>query len=973
MRGFGKKKSIINIADEDLKDAKLSVADFQDEATKKRAFVDVLGARLAMKLFFSQKIEANNLYSLYTIHNVLEELDIADIYYNNVRIDVRLIFNKDEIFIPRAQFEYKLLPDLYSVLLLNEDMSSVEFLGFFEPKDIERKNSNELFYFFDAENLKNPDELKKFLNDFSPASVDNHLECSVDKAKELFISLIDKDISIKDKTFLFKQLAKSIELREKMVEFENFETISNGTVKNEEVLDDAFFDIIGAQQVNPVDSSSTDISDEDLSALLSEADDFLGEKSESAENQEKEKSTVNNLNLPPIIAGAGIVAAGLPGAAASLPVQDIVGGAAGAIGNSLNGSTANEINHIEKTQSNASGVGDDSKTEDLSAVSGQLNAPISESESMANLEELISVDEAIEEEAEMEEGLKNFLSKVGVENCELEKTLASENSPSMEFQNAEVLDDNEDQDLEVLDNFESSAVDAGTEDEEDAQNETVGVENFAEAPIQEVKSEAEDDQLLVLPEIDNPELYEEDVSFDENGELISIDQNNDSVIESVIAENEDSNSESLSFESDLDENIVLDESENEDFSDENLVSLENFEQEISQVETEKEVEGDGKAEDFEEDESLANNEISEEENLANDETPKETTEDDIIKWSNELEAMEDEGSEVENNKPEQVVNDSDSVLISEIDDFITDIEKSPEHKKLLEDALDEEVVSSENEKEPEDEIVFYQKPEDDFVEVSPADKKESKDLLTALFQKEQLTEAESIESGIPKMKFELTQRNKMIIAASVATVVLATAIVGGNIIGGHKNDNANLAQNTNIQAPENQSSGDMNQNGDINQDVGNQMPQSEDPQGSMNGMPQQGPGMTKDMGQSVSGAFSSEPLTANVTKVAWEVPEDVAYNDSFRHYLQIAGKNLKLNLQNNLLLANDMAYSNKVIVELNINKDGSLQGSNITVSSGSKQIDKIVLQSVKETLKYLKMPADELSGKSLSATLIINF
>ncbi len=61
------------------------------------------------------------------------------------------------------------------------------------------------------------------------------------------------------------------------------------------------------------------------------------------------------------------------------------------------------------------------------------------------------------------------------------------------------------------------------------------------------------------------------------------------------------------------------------------------------------------------------------------------------------------------------------------------------------------------------------------------------------------------------------------------------------------------------------------------------------------------------------------------------------------------------------------------MVDLTINKDGSLSTSNIVTSSGSKQIDKIVLQSVKETLTYLKIPASEVSGNSVDATLIINF
>ncbi len=64
--------------------------------------------------------------------------------------------------------------------------------------------------------------------------------------------------------------------------------------------------------------------------------------------------------------------------------------------------------------------------------------------------------------------------------------------------------------------------------------------------------------------------------------------------------------------------------------------------------------------------------------------------------------------------------------------------------------------------------------------------------------------------------------------------------------------------------------------------------------------------VSKDMNKAVSDAFLSEPVSASISKVAWEVPEDLAYNDGFRKYLQIAGKNLKLNLQNHLLLATEM-------------------------------------------------------------------
>ena len=62
-----------------------------------------------------------------------------------------------------------------------------------------------------------------------------------------------------------------------------------------------------------------------------------------------------------------------------------------------------------------------------------------------------------------------------------------------------------------------------------------------------------------------------------------------------------------------------------------------------------------------------------------------------------------------------------------------------------------------------------------------------------------------------------------------------------------------------------------------------------------------------------------------------------------------------------------------MIVDVQINKSGELTSTNVTVSSGSKQIDAIVLQSVKAALKYVKAPTSEFTKDSYDFSLIINF
>ena len=296
------KKSPTKIEEDDLNDANLSVADFPDEITKKRAFINVLGARLAMKLFFSQKIEANNLYSLYTIHSLLEEFDIADIYYKNIKIDVRMIFNKDEIFIPKAQFEYELLPDLYAVLHLTEDMSSVEFLGFFEPKDLNKINANKDFYFYEYEYLQTPDKLKAFLDKFVPQNRPDQSENNLENAKELFLSLVDKEISQTDKKRLLKSLANDFSLREQMVEFENFETISKTITNKEELFQDELLDFAGTEGGDnlTLETASEPVAQEGEEFDFKKADEFSEEEINAWASDKTEEPIEEKINEPTV-------------------------------------------------------------------------------------------------------------------------------------------------------------------------------------------------------------------------------------------------------------------------------------------------------------------------------------------------------------------------------------------------------------------------------------------------------------------------------------------------------------------------------------------------------------------------------------------------------------------------------------------------------------------------------------------------
>ena len=111
----------------------------------------------------------------------------------------------------------------------------------------------------------------------------------------------------------------------------------------------------------------------------------------------------------------------------------------------------------------------------------------------------------------------------------------------------------------------------------------------------------------------------------------------------------------------------------------------------------------------------------------------------------------------------------------------------------------------------------------------------------------------------------------------------------------------------------------------------------------------------------------------SVNKIQWQVPYYLSYSPNINSYLQTAGKSIKLQVSSDLLLVNEYAYSNLVKISLKLNNSGVLQSTNILTSSGSKQIDDIVLQSVKSTLNVLKLPAGEVKTPDLNLTITIYF
>lgn len=137
-------------------------------------------------------------------------------------------------------------------------------------------------------------------------------------------------------------------------------------------------------------------------------------------------------------------------------------------------------------------------------------------------------------------------------------------------------------------------------------------------------------------------------------------------------------------------------------------------------------------------------------------------------------------------------------------------------------------------------------------------------------------------------------------------------------------------------------------------------------------LPEEVYGISSGSDYSIASQTTGEPLIATINKVSWEVPENLANKANYTRFLQLVGKNVKLNLQNDLLLSSDFAKNNVIKLSIRIASNGDVIGMKILQSSGSEPIDNIIKKSVSETLSYMKPPSHGIMARPVDVTLVIS-
>ncbi len=935
---------LIKIEQENKTEAEFMSRSFVDKSIKNRAYINALGAELVMKYLSENGIDVSELHNMHSISKVLERVDIADILLPNIHIDARVVFEEDKIFIPKSHFELKVQPDIYVVVKLNDNFESVELLGYVESDKIDFKKSNEDYYFIEKDALDSVDSLANYVKNF-----DSNREKLLDeedmlKGREMSISMADHDISDSDFKELLSMLLRSDSLRNSLLEFDNFELLSYNAVA---FLPD--MDSVSPEDLITEDAETIKDFEEDFKTFSE--DDDMNEISESIEKDidadsetetpfdenmgevlDAEISEENSLDYGETSLGdssnnnsdsniGGIIAtgAGIAGGAAALAA-----GAAGIAG-------AAESASISAAANAASAVG--SVAADAIKMGGAVTDEAMELAGMSGTTDDIELSEEVdtdlaEDNLELSEEDLSF-----TETEEVDASLAEDNS--------ELSED----DLSFTETEE-----VGTDLAED--NSELSEDDLSFTETEEVGTDLAED---------NSELSEDDLSFTETEE-----------VGSDLAEDNSELAEDVSlFEEESETSVVSDSIDSE--AGESDLNTED-------IEISEEV--------FDGDDTIAG--ISDDfgNTVEGEALPEDS---DIIDSDSEKIEISDENSDVielaeldqgdEESMPDdifsQFVQESDEQGVTGVaaDDYqenvtsFADLEAASQFSVSTPDGAEDTALPMEELKATSNSTVISDK--NFSVGEIPIDINASQiqepiqEELEGIYNPEYSDNNDSVlNNNVRIVKNNPNSSNSIM---KILGGLVALVVIGAIGFAAFK-----------FMKPANQPEPIVDNY--VPEEI--QKSEPEDPntlQVDQNKIVEMNKKSAAASNSAVAPAAvrQSRPISAtsyiNVSKISWEVPDYVSYSPAFRQYFQSAGRSLKLALTSDLLLSTEYAYSNQVKVSVSFDRSGAFKESRIVQSSGSSQVDRIVLQTVNQTLSVLKSPASLRDDENTTVILKIYF
>lgn len=1026
--------TIIYIDNQDKLDASAAANSFADKNVKNRAYINALGAELAIKYLASENVDVSGIYNIHSIKKILEEVDISDIMLPNIHIDVRVIFDENIIFIPKSHFNLNLVPDIYLVLNLAKDFSYVKFLGFFEPRLINKNNQNADYYFIEKEKLNPISDLVRYIKNFQGNTTSGTTEQDIENSERIIMAMADNDISENEKQYLIKQLTKSAELRDKFIEYENFETLSYKAMTDPQIIkkeidtdkkeNDSSFEIepeelsqtenvetfdsienfdnlefetlsdFDGLNLDDVHSDNTDMNDETSLEFSenNELENTFENENSTEENpinniDETNEENVISLDNPDLNVTKDILTDNATDAQ-TITFEDIDTSEFDKIQSEYNENYNEEIISFEGIENPAEQQNPDYIDEIDNKISlDDIDIANTLPEQSDNVgEETISFED-------FNSSLTNENIDMPDENIDIVTNGETLNNPDLDINNLDIpnTDINLDESLQLDDSaiqLENLQIDQ--DDIQLPENSDIDVTNTAPDSIADTTSE---NTLETLDEIPYDEGTNEESDTDEQS-IIGTSDNQSSETDTSNSYEDQPTDENSTFGKNLLENmseenlnsinidelgledIETSESQNADeiSSDELLSQIDDLLGAKEEKTDDNEVENQLPEDFSNESDSTQSNSDTKEDTTVNTNTEDDTN----IEIPDSNNASEDEKELEDIPDIDSIINSSDTILSSSPTEDLNSsdseeqtVEELPESSQ---DTIDTSIDDLLNISENSDDIKDDSNLEDDklgvlFNDTDPVSDTELDEIDTADFTREI---PQSVEHQVPGAAFlrekKAPDKKTLITAAALITILAGTSAFV-------------------LLKPKSEATSDIESNVPVSSEIVNTPKNKQS--GEENILETNAPSIDTNQVKKVqktkqqvkelknTAIANKKPISSesylDVKRLVWDVPDVLSYSPKIQNYLKTAGKSIKLSLSADLLLATEYAYSNQVKVGLKLSKDGNVQDAKIISSSGSTEIDNIVLQSVKDTLNVVKPPSNEINTPDFNLNLIIYF
>ena len=900
--------TILNVDEKAHSYAKIYAALLKDELQRKRAYASIVALYSLINELEKTDNDVQKAMTLFRNPILNEQYEIADVYVNNWHIDVRIVTEGNAFLVPKSHLDNDIVPDFYAVIRVDNQLKTAELLGFADTAVLEKEPFDYHYYAVSFDSLI---PYEKFLSKVDRVKLTDFSEQEHEFFRANYLSLMDDELDIQTKNKLIKHLFECSQCRTEFCCFTGFEMVSCNMGKYPNLFQDQTLDIIAAQAVD----SEKYAGKEETIYFTDEPEDVIKDDSQEKEepSQEQESKDEN-------------------------PVLE-----------------------------------EDLKEETVSDILDELfniDEDVIEPEAVKEKEVVIAPQPTVSESGDLEiieqnetlEIIEEVDTDLVMDSSSSELEVISDDSMDMISDDSDevVLIESEpiefkDEDLEIKPSEEVEIIEKTADEtitEENVQKVIVDYDEYGE-PIYSYITNVPQDEVAHIEPIDEdidilneefetyPVEEQEDVLSEiNNGAARPIEyvESDDEVVDIEIKEQND---EEPIIEIKEDENelvdISLDEKESED---EGELTEENSEVDFIKYK-EEDVEEDEKPYDdeaieFDEDELKSSTDEEFEEYKEDDASSTIDINDDIL--------VDDETSEDE-------VNDNSIEEFEEYDDS-DEADGDEEYEEYSDDDSDEEDEES-----------------GEYEEYS--DEEYDEDDETVGISEDNVTKS----SG----------KKGLLIASALLIFALVGCGIGAFLFFKNSNQNSVSTQTpvpteNNVEASVDPQINDMFE---ASEEGGLEIPSSETPvqaedvptvegellpppppieQAAEQSKPQQVQAQevqnsnAADVSKSIANAFSPTANPVTLRAVNWLCSPQLFADSAFKAYMQSLDDILKLNLRKNILDVSETPTNNTVTVKMAVDNNRNLIKVAVADSSGSAQVDNIVLQSINETFEGEKSP-----------------